>query len=393
MPTVYGTLKATMYSFLFGAPLAILAALYTSEFLRGRVRSRIKSSIEMMASLPSVVLGFLAAIVIAPIVDAHLAGTLAAFVCVPFTFVLGGYLWRLLPYHLGMSWSRFQFPILFLLGLPLGAVVGTQVVGPWLENWLFLGDLKTYLHGAEVIPNEGKRFAGWLLILLPLSALTVSFVVGRLGRGFALRRGGGWDRRKASLMELVRFLVVAVAVIGVAALFANLLSFAFDPRGPDSILNTYDQRNALVVGFIMGFAIIPIIYTIAEDALSTVPEHLRAASLGAGATPWQTAIRIVMPTAMSGLFSAMMIGLGRAVGETMIIVMATGGTPIMEPNLFNGFRTLSANIATELPEAPPGSTHYRTLFVAALVLFVMTFVLNTVAELVRLRFRKKAFEL
>jgi phosphate transport system permease protein len=164
-----------------------------------------------------------------------------------------------------------------------------------------------------------------------------------------------------------------------------------DPRG--TYVGTYVQRNALVVGFVMGFAIIPIIYTISEDALSTVPQHLRSASLGAGATPWQTAVRVVIPTAMSGLFSAMMIGLGRAVGETMIVLMAAGNTPVLEWNLFNGFRTLSANIAVELPEAVRDSTHYRTLFLAALTLLLMTFVVNTAAELVRLRFRRRAVQL
>src|SRR5262245_25119842 len=158
-------------------------------------------------------------------------------------------------------------------------------------------------------------------------------------------------------------------------------------------MGPYSQRNALVVGFIMGFAIIPIIYTIAEDALSSVPEHLRSGSLATGATPWQTATRIVIPTAMSGLFSAVMIGMGRAVGETMIVVMATGNTPVLEWNVFNGFRTLSANIAVELPEAVKDSSHYRTLFLAALVLFVMTFLLNTIAEMVRLRFRRRAYQL
>jgi phosphate transport system permease protein len=153
------------------------------------------------------------------------------------------------------------------------------------------------------------------------------------------------------------------------------------------------QRNALVVGFVMGFAIIPIIYTLAEDALSAVPSHLRAASLGAGATPWQTAMRIVLPTAMSGLFSAIMIGLGRAVGETMIVLMAAGNTPVLQMNVFNGFRTLSANIAVELPEAVRNSAHYRTLFFAALMLFGMTFIVNTVAEIVRLRFRKRSAQI
>ncbi|MDL1952518.1 ABC transporter permease subunit, partial [Acidobacteria bacterium ACD] len=106
-----------------------------------------------------------------------------------------------------------------------------------------------------------------------------------------------------------------------------------------------------------------------------------------------TAVRIVLPTAMSGLFSAVMIGLGRAVGETMIVLMAAGNTPVMDWNMFNGFRTLSANIAVELPEAVRNSTHYRTLFLAALVLFAMTFLLNTVAETVRLRFRRRAYQL
>ena len=153
------------------------------------------------------------------------------------------------------------------------------------------------------------------------------------------------------------------------------------------------QRNSLVVGFVMGFAIIPIIYTIADDALKSVPEHLRSASLAAGATPWQTAVRVIVPTAMSGLFSALMIGMGRAAGETMIVLMAAGNPPILEMNLFNVFRTLAANIAVELPEAVVGSTHYRILFLAALTLFLMTFVVNTIAEAVRQRFRRRAFEL
>jgi phosphate transport system permease protein len=154
------------------------------------------------------------------------------------------------------------------------------------------------------------------------------------------------------------------------------LSAGLDPRG--GLVGTYVQRNAMVVGFMMGFAIIPIIYTLADDALSSVPTHLRSASLGAGATPWQTAVRIVVPTAASGLFSAVMVGVGRAVGETMIVLMAAGNTPVLEWNAFNGFRTLAANIAVELPEAVRNSTHYRTLFLAALVLFAMTFVVNTV---------------
>jgi phosphate transport system permease protein len=152
---------------------------------------------------------------------------------------------------------------------------------------------------------------------------------------------------------------------------------------------TYDQRNSLVVGIAMGFAVIPIIFTIAEDSLSNVPQHLRAGSLALGANRWQTAVRIVLPTASPGIFSAIMIGFGRAVGETMIVLMATGNTPVMDLSIFNGFRALSANIAVELPEAPEQGTLFRVLFLAAFLLFCLTFVVNTVAELVRLKLRRK----
>jgi phosphate transport system permease protein len=151
----------------------------------------------------------------------------------------------------------------------------------------------------------------------------------------------------------------------------------------------YDQRNSIVVGLAMGFAVIPIIFTISEDAFSSVPQHLTAASLALGASRWQTATRVVLPTASPGIFSAVMVGFGRAVGETMIVLMATGNTPIMDWSPFNGMRTLSANIAVEIPEAPYGGTLYRVLFLSACVLFLMTFFVNTLAELVRQRLRDK----
>ena len=151
----------------------------------------------------------------------------------------------------------------------------------------------------------------------------------------------------------------------------------------------FEQRNSVVVGFAMGFAVIPIIFTISEDALSNVPNYLRSASYALGASRWQTAWRVVLPTASAGIFSAVMIGLGRAVGETMIVVMATGNTPIMDLNRFSGMRTLAANIAVELPEAPHHSTLYRALFLGAMLLFILTFAINTVAEITRQKLREK----
>lgn len=152
---------------------------------------------------------------------------------------------------------------------------------------------------------------------------------------------------------------------------------------------TFDQRNSLVLGFVLGFAVIPLIYTISEDALTSVPRSLTSASLACGASKWQTAWRIVLPTASPGIFSAIMIGIGRAVGETMIVLMATGNTPIMDWSGFNGLRSMAANIAVEMPEAPLLGTHYRILFLSALLLFIFTLLLNTIADIVSSNLRKK----
>lgn len=385
VPLIFGTLKATFYSLLFGAPLALLAAIYTSEFLNPKTRLRIKPLIELMASLPSVVLGFLAALIFAPIVEHVIPQTLALFVTFPVTLLAGAHLVQMFPEGLTRVADRLRLPLM-LLSLPI-AIGLAMLMGPVFEALFFSGDIKAWLDG-----QVGTGAGGWLFLLIPICGVGVAFLSTRLVRPALREKGAAWTRQKVATASLLIFLGAVAATFAVAiAISQGLAAVDLDPRG--SFVDTYVQRNALVVGFVMGFAIIPIIYTLAEDALSSVPEHLRSASLGAGATPWQTAVRVVIPVAMSGLFSALMIGFGRAVGETMIVLMAAGNTPVMEWNIFNGFRTLSANIAVELPEAVRGSTHYRVLFLAALSLFVMTFIVNTFAELVRQRFRKRAFQL
>jgi phosphate transport system permease protein len=385
VPLVFGTLKATLYSMLFGVPLALLAAVYTSEFMKARWKSGVKSSIEMMASLPSVVLGFLAALVVAPFVQGVLSSVLASFFTIPIALLLGARLWQLLPKTTQIRLSGAPRMALMALALPLG-VLAARLVGPLAERLLFGGDLIAWLDG-----GAGGAAGGWSVLLFPLAGLGLALPGRRLDDRLR-KRARSWSEGGYAAAELARFLLLLVLAFLVARLAGGVLELVgLDPRG--TLVGTYVQRNALIVGFVMGFAIVPIIYTLAEDALASVPDHLRQASLGAGATPWQTALRVVVPTATSGIFSALMIGLGRAVGETMIVLMATGNTPIMEWSVFNGFRTLSANIAVELPEAVQGDTHYRTLFLAALVLFTMTFVLNTFAEIVRQRFRKRAWQL
>ncbi|MCU1740511.1 MULTISPECIES: ABC transporter permease subunit [unclassified Pseudomonas] len=225
-----------------------------------------------------------------------------------------------------------------------------------------------------------------LLMLLPIGILVAGFGWSRLPESLRLRVPDGWES------------AILIPVI----LFVCWLSLFMSPHletwffGGDMRMwishdlgITYDQRNALVVGLAMGFAVIPNIYSIAEDAVFSVPRGLTLGSLALGATPWQTMTRVVILTASPGIFSALMIGMGRAVGETMIVLMATGNTPVMEMNLFEGLRTLAANVAVEMPESEVGGSHYRVLFLSALVLLLFTFIMNTLAELIRQRLRKK----
>ena len=186
------------------------------------------------------------------------------------------------------------------------------------------------------------------------------------------------------------------ALLALAAVAAGALAWALAEAGlglRGTMVDTYVQRNAFVVGFAMGFAVIPIVYTIAEDALNSVPEHLRAASLACGATPWQTATRVILPTAISGVFAAVMIGMGRAVGETMIVVMAAGNTPTLDWNVFSGLRALIGQYRRRAARGGSRRHPLSDAVLAAVVLFAMTFVVNTLAELVRLRFRKRAAQL
>src|SRR5262249_22023861 len=149
----------------------------------------------------------------------------------------------------------------------------------------------------------GSGTSGWFLLLLPFCALGVALWQTQVVNPRLRKWASSISRLANASVDLGKFLAAVLLTFLTAYLLALLLnSLGFDPRG--SIVSTYVQLNALVVGFMMGFAVIPIIYTIADDPLSAVPEPLRPASLGCGATPWQPALRITIPTAMSGLFSA-----------------------------------------------------------------------------------------
>lgn len=159
------------------------------------------------------------------------------------------------------------------------------------------------------------------------------------------------------------------------------------------IQDTFDTQyrlNALVGGIGLSLAVIPIVFTIAEDALSAVPKNLREASLALGSTEWQTAYRVMLPAAAPGVFAAVLLGVGRAFGETMIAIMATGNAPFGSWSIFAPARTVAATIGSEMGEVVWGSEHYGVLFLLGAALFVVSFALNAITELyVKRRLMKK----
>jgi phosphate transport system permease protein len=301
-PLVFGTLKASFYAMLVAIPLALFGAIYTGYFMAPEIRQYVKPGIEIMGALPTVILGFLAGLWLAPFVEMHLTGIFTLLMIVPLGAMIFAFFWQHAPKEIRNRIPEGWDAIVLIPVVVLSSWLALEI-SPLIEAVCFNGDLRTWMRT-------------------------------EFGMG-------------------------------------------------------YDQRNTLVVGLAMGFAVIPMVFSIAEDAIFSVPKHLTTGSLALGATPWQTLSKVVILTASPGIFSAVMIGLGRAVGETMIVLMATGNTPVMDPSIFQGLRTLSANIAVEMPESEVNSTHYRVLFLAALVLFMFTFIVNSLAELVRQNLRQK----
>ncbi len=303
VPLIFGSIKGCLYAMIFALPIGIFGAVYTNEFASRRFREIVKPAVEITAAVPSVIIGFVAALWLAPLVDQHLLGFFFYLTLLPLAFGLFLFAWSRL--RADRRYQRFErskelFLVLPLLLLCLWLALALE---PALEAWFFDGSFKRWVY--------------------------------------------------------------------------------------DHISEQYDQRNSIIISFALGFTVIPFIFTMTDDALSSVPTSLKAASQALGASRWQTLWTVLLPSASPGLFAGVILGMGRAIGETMIVLMATGNTPIIDPSMFNGMRTLSANIAVEMPEAPVDGTLYRVLFLSAVILFGFTFLLNSLAEVVRNILRKR----
>jgi phosphate transport system permease protein len=301
---LFGTLKGAFWAMVFSLPLALLTALFIAEFARPRTRTVIKSAIECMAGIPTVVVGF--------------------FAFVTMSTVINDYYLKNIGYFAEGRWIVFVVQT-FAFAIIASGVTGKIVVG-----------YRPALHKA----------------LLAFMGVAATFVF----------------------------------VFGAGRLLEWVLGASLTPVFG---ITQYTQLNGIIAGFCLGFAVVPIIFSVAEDAMRAVPASYREASFALGASKWETALRVIVPSALPGIYAAVMLGLARAVGETMIVLMASGNTPILDMSPFIGMRTMSAAIAIEASEKAQYSTGYHVLFFVGALLFLITFVMNAVTAHVISKLKKR----
>jgi ABC-type phosphate transport system permease subunit len=292
-------------------PLGLGAAVYISEFARGKVKETLKVVIELLAAIPSIVWGFIGLMVIGPIVKALFSN--------PIEPAWGRVELVLL---LALIWFAMGFVISFLLpkrisGGPRFAIAagvpGCLCVGAFALVWHHYSGLEDFI--------TGPMSDAWGKIMVTLRLATTE---------------GGASQ----------------------------------------------GTNMLTGGIILALMSVPLIVSLSEDALRAVPDSFREAALALGANPWETVRRVLFPAARNGLLAACMLGMGRAIGETMAVLLATGHNLRLPTALTDPVRTMTATIAAEMGETVHGSEHYCTLFILGIVLFVITCSINVAADLI-----------
>ena len=293
LPLLAGSFKAAVYAVLVALPLGLGAAIWCARFAPTAWRALLKPLFELFEAVPAVVLGLIAALLLAPWLARHVLG-FAIFLAV-------------------------LAPMLALAGLTWQRVAPLR----WQRRWA----------GREV----------WLM--LPPLLLTGAL---------ALWTGG-----------------------------------QFAATGLTALLQPQTPWNGLVIGLMLGLAVMPTVFSLSEDALFAVPADLALGAQALGATRWQALRLLLLPVAAPGIVAALLLGFSRALGETMIVLMASGNTPLLDASPLTGLRSIAANLALEAPQAAPGSAHYGLLLLSALLLFGLCLLLNAMAETVRGRLRRR----
>ncbi|MBZ0181912.1 MAG: phosphate ABC transporter permease subunit PstC [Melioribacteraceae bacterium] len=233
--------------------------------------------------------------------------------------------------------------------------------------------------------SENSRFsiipllAGTLLTAIP--AVLISTLIGII-IGIYLAEAASPRTRELLKPIIEIFAGVPTVVIGFFMLVvgATILNDLFFP---------VNRLNAFLASLGLSFIVIPIIASLTEDSISAVPRELRMASYALGANRWQTIIKVVLPASVRGISAAVILGFGRAIGETMIVLMASGNAAVITVDVFRSVRSMTATIAAELGEVSQSSPHYFALFFIGLFLFSLTFILNLIAEIFLSKMRKK----
>jgi phosphate transport system permease protein len=194
------------------------------------------------------------------------------------------------------------------------------------------------------------------------------------------------DVASPHVREIVKPIVEILA--GIPSVVIGFLGIVLVGPMIAKVFHLSNGLNALNGSILLAIMALPTIISLSEDALKSVPRSFEEASLALGATRWQTVIRVKIPAALSGIVAASMLGMGRAIGETMTVLMATGCALAMPKSFLDSVQTMTATIAIELGEVPYNTTHYYSLFGIGLVLFIITFVINMVADIVLHRYQK-----
>ncbi|HZW37978.1 MAG TPA: phosphate ABC transporter permease subunit PstC [Ignavibacteriaceae bacterium] len=233
--------------------------------------------------------------------------------------------------------------------------------------------------------SENARYSlvplilGTLLTAIPATIISTIFGI---GAGIYLSEVANPKAKEFLKPAIELFAGIPTVVLGFIMLAAGASFFS-------DLLNPTNRLNAFIAAVGLSFVIIPIIASLTEDALHSIPNELRMASYGLGATKWQTISKVILPAAFSGVSAGIILGFGRAIGETMIVLMAAGNAANITSNIFMSIRTMTATIAAEMGEVSQGSPHYYALFFIGIILFTITFFLNLIAEIIINKMRKK----